>query len=239
MKQYQRPGSLTRMLQIEEGVCFEMELNNQTRRFDVKGGVVADTVGMGKTAEIIALLLAQPLEAQYHSTKLGALVRKPGAPLSSVARRDYIAGGALEVRDHVRCVRAPASSQETRRRVRSASWSRASSTSATISTAFSPRSPGSNARHLRPLSSSTSATRRSCVQPQDPQRVYKTSRLTWREASGSALCSTCVTRARKVWCVTGTPSLRATSPSSACTSSSASRLGQFVIVNSPFMMKAR
>jgi hypothetical protein len=42
-----------------------------------KGGVVADTVGMGKTAQLIALLLAQPPPASEAAHTLSALVLTP------------------------------------------------------------------------------------------------------------------------------------------------------------------
>ena len=56
---YQR-RSLTRMLEIEQGTEFSVELGVSSKSFTTKGGVVADTVGMGKTAQLIALLLSRP-----------------------------------------------------------------------------------------------------------------------------------------------------------------------------------
>ena len=56
---YQR-RSLARMLEIETGTRLTVEIGVRTETFAPKGGVVADTVGMGKTAQLIALLLAKP-----------------------------------------------------------------------------------------------------------------------------------------------------------------------------------
>ena len=71
---YQR-RSLTRMIEIESGTALTVELGVHRRVFTPKGGVVADTVGMGKTAQLIGLLLARPPAEQ--PGLLGALVVSP------------------------------------------------------------------------------------------------------------------------------------------------------------------
>ena len=74
---YQR-RSLARMLEIESGgMRFTVKLGLAHVAFEPKGGVVADTVGMGKTAQLIALLLARPPAGETAST-LGALILTPG-----------------------------------------------------------------------------------------------------------------------------------------------------------------
>ena len=74
---YQR-RSLTRMLEIERGTMLEIEFGNGTlQKFSPQGGVVADTVGMGKTAQLIALLLAKTPENVDPSTTIAALVLTP------------------------------------------------------------------------------------------------------------------------------------------------------------------
>ena len=50
-----------------------VELGIHKVTFVPKGGVVADTVGMGKTAQLIALLLAQPPPASEAAHTLSAL----------------------------------------------------------------------------------------------------------------------------------------------------------------------
>ena len=74
MYPYQR-RSLSRMLEIEFGTTFTVNIGVKTVTFQPKGGVVADTVGMGKTAQLIALLLADRPDEQTGT--LGALVVSP------------------------------------------------------------------------------------------------------------------------------------------------------------------
>ena len=57
-------------------MTFTVQIGVRAQTFVPKGGVVADTVGMGKTAELIALLLARPPERDDGNT-LGALVLTP------------------------------------------------------------------------------------------------------------------------------------------------------------------
>ena len=71
---YQR-RSLTRMIEIESGTALTVEIGVHQKVFTPKGGVVADTVGMGKTAQLIGLLLARPPAEQ--PGLLGALVVSP------------------------------------------------------------------------------------------------------------------------------------------------------------------
>ena len=53
--------SLHRMLEIEAGVRLDVRVNRAlSSTLQPAGGVLADSVGMGKTAQIIALLLAKP-----------------------------------------------------------------------------------------------------------------------------------------------------------------------------------
>ena len=53
--------SLARMLAIERGTSITVRVSPVTSKaFAPRGGVVADTVGMGKTAQLIALMLASP-----------------------------------------------------------------------------------------------------------------------------------------------------------------------------------
>ena len=100
---YQR-RSLARMLEIEQGTQFSVQIGMSTQSFSPKGGVVADSallaptleaaaltrcqcaanvlpprvccaaVGMGKTAQLIALLLSRP---PTDSSDLAALVLTP------------------------------------------------------------------------------------------------------------------------------------------------------------------
>ena len=69
--------SLARMLEIEQGQSLTVELGVHRATFVPKGGVVADTVGMGKTAQLIALLLAQQPPADALGYTLSALVLTP------------------------------------------------------------------------------------------------------------------------------------------------------------------
>ena len=54
--------SLARMIEIERGVELRLESSTggTTEIYRPRGGVVADTVGLGKTAQIIGLLLSSP-----------------------------------------------------------------------------------------------------------------------------------------------------------------------------------
>lgn len=92
---YQR-RSLTRMIEIESGTALTVEIGVHQKVFTPKGGVVADTVGMGKTAQLIGLLLARPPAEQ--PGLLGALVVSPEHLChqwrSEIAR---FAGDALDV----------------------------------------------------------------------------------------------------------------------------------------------
>jgi SNF2 family DNA or RNA helicase len=69
---YQR-RSLHRMLEIEaDGKVVGSELGMQLASCQYsKGGVVADTVGMGKTAQVIALMLARPKIDEYANKPQG------------------------------------------------------------------------------------------------------------------------------------------------------------------------
>ena len=73
---YQR-RSLARMLEIERGAPFTVQVSPSiARTYAPKGGVVADTVGMGKTAQLIALMLARPRGGD-DADAIGALVLTP------------------------------------------------------------------------------------------------------------------------------------------------------------------
>lgn len=93
---YQR-RSLARMLEIEGGTTFTVQIGVRSETFVPKGGVVADTVGMGKTAQLIALLLARP-PARDDGSTLAALVLTP-EHLCHQWRSELakFAGGALGV----------------------------------------------------------------------------------------------------------------------------------------------
>eukprot|EP00908_Phaeocystis_cordata_P012583 Transcript_23561.p2 GENE.Transcript_23561~~Transcript_23561.p2 ORF type:complete len:330 (-),score=135.78 Transcript_23561:946-1887(-) len=74
---YQR-RSLKRMLEIEGSPTgFTVQIGIRSETFFPKGGVVADTVGMGKTAQLIALLLARPPGPNPPPNLLAALVLTP------------------------------------------------------------------------------------------------------------------------------------------------------------------
>ena len=101
MFDYQR-RSLARMLEIERGLSLTIrEGERSTGRsfgtFSPNGGVIADTVGMGKTAEIIALLLSQP-PVNADGGTLAALVLTPEhLCLQWRAEIRKFAGDALDV----------------------------------------------------------------------------------------------------------------------------------------------
>lgn len=52
--------SLHRMCEIEEAGCINLPAGSGTQEHCFRGGVIADVVGMGKTAQLIALFLARP-----------------------------------------------------------------------------------------------------------------------------------------------------------------------------------
>jgi SNF2 family DNA or RNA helicase len=49
-----------RMLEIEQGIKISVMIGVVSHEFQPRGGCIADTVGMGKTAQIIALTLTSP-----------------------------------------------------------------------------------------------------------------------------------------------------------------------------------